>query len=137
MGNTNYITAFSGASAHVLEKPTIEDMESKEIFFNDCKDKCDTNESCNGFIFEKNDKMCKFFVTTSSPYYNSNERAVLKKCTEYSKTEGTKISNFNSISEIPETDRVPEQNASLEDVSLLLTKVPSNLSKDPKTGNYC
>jgi hypothetical protein len=98
MGNTNYVGTSQGASAVITATPqTARDMAASGIEFKDCKDKCDSDVTCNGFIFATSTKTCKFFNKTSTPYFNPDETTFLKKGTAYSNAAGYKNTDFNDV----------------------------------------
>ena len=84
--NINYTGTSKGASAVITGFPqTVREMAATGFEFKDCKDTCDTDSTCNGFIHVTSTNICKFFNNTSTPYFNPDETTFLKNNTEYSK----------------------------------------------------
>ncbi len=111
MGNTNYTGTAQGASAVITASPqTIRDMAASGIEFKDCKDKCDADITCNGFIYATSTKTCNFFNKTSTPYFNPDETTFLKKGTAYSSAPGYKNTDFDAAASqmVPNPVKVAE-----------------------------
>lgn len=97
MGNANYTVTTKGVSADITAVPqTVRDMISSGIELKDCKDKCDSDVSCNGFIYATSTKKCKFFNKVSAPYFHPDETTVLKNGTPHSTSTSYINTNVNA-----------------------------------------
>jgi hypothetical protein len=122
----SYTSSTRGASAWIINQPASLTTEiSTSYDAQNCQKSCLSNADCNGFIItnkalntaDVKGVTCKYFKTTTTPFYDPASITIFKNGTAYSSQKGTTLNDFNSAV-VSKTPAPPNPNTGLIEVDI-------------------